>query len=63
MRQKLIMTSVELISGISYFTRNFRGDHTSTILRRPRLKFDRLTSVRRVIFRFMYGVDNNPADY
>jgi len=53
------MTSVGLISGISYFIRNFRGDHTSAILRRPRLKFDRLSSVRHVIFRFMYDADNN----
>lgn len=57
-----MMTSVRLISGISEFTRNFRGDHTSAILQGLRLKFDQL-SVRCVIFRFMYGADNNPAYY
>lgn len=54
-----MMTSVRLIFGISEYTRNFREHHTSTILQGFRLKFDWLSSVRRVIFRFMCDVDNN----
>ena len=43
-----------------------RGSHVSNPIRRgPRLKFDRLSSECRVIFRpsFMYETDNNPLDY
>lgn len=59
------MTSVRLISGISYFTRNFRENRT-------RVSYSAGTSIKirsvivvmsRDISIYVYDADNNSADY